>query len=253
MKYFIEKSDKRSTVVHQILNQKGLDSQLFSFEEITGLNVSENDYIVFAPAKKFNTNDIHNLPNDTNLICGNLSNEHKEILKQKNITHLNIMENETFAIKNANLTAEGVLALILTHSQISYHENNILILGGGRIALALARIFNNLNINFAIVTYNKEKLPHYYLYTNKCYLGEDFIKDAHKFDIVINTIPAVIINKDNINAFDKFCTFIETASINCIEDNTQIPFNYLAAPALPSKYCLHTAGKYMCEYILGEI
>lgn len=69
------------------------------------------------------------------------------------------MNDEIFTTKNANITAEGVLALILEHSPKSIFENNVLIIGAGRIAKAMAIILGRLGVNYAVVRFNKDKFP----------------------------------------------------------------------------------------------
>ena len=157
MTYFIDNSDLRNLIVAKKLEQK--NNKVLMLEDVK--NVSAGDTVIFAPNKKFSAEYLYSLPNSITLICGALPSEQIEILQHKNITYTNLMKDEIFTIKNANLTAEGVLSVILENSPRSLYKNNVLILGGGRIALALAVIFNKLGVNFAITSYNKEKFPRY--------------------------------------------------------------------------------------------
>ena len=248
MTYFIDKTDARICLLAQKLIKQG--KQVLTLEK--GVKINPYDCLIFSPAKKFENEFLNNIPNNIKLVCGALNDEQIKIIQNKNITYKNLMNDEIFAIKNANLTAEGVLAIILEKSPKSITKNNVLILGGGRIALALAVIFNKLGVKFGLVSYNKEKFPKYYLYTDKCYYKDSFIKDLKQYDVVINTIPKKIIDDENLLYFLEDCLFIETASIDCLDKNKVTTFNYIKAPALPSKYCVETASDYIFDAILGE-
>lgn len=246
--YYIDITDKRNIALAALLKEHGKQVEEFSWDK----QIEKNSTCIFSPSKKFSTEMAENLLNDIVLYAGALSSEVVSILNNKNIIYHNLMLDEVFTIKNANLTCEGVLALILEHSDKSIYENNILILGGGRITKAMAVLLNRLGVKFAIVSFNKLKFPEYYLYSPKCYFGYLFVEDLNNFDIIVNTIPANIINKEVLAKIAPNTIFIETASVNCLNKEKVTNFNYIEAPGLPQKYSAKTAGKLMFENILGE-
>ncbi len=251
MSYYIDCQDKRCKTVKEILEKEG--ERVFEYSETTIKNICENDCLVFSPAKKLTTEEVGKLPNNVVIYCGAINEETKLLFNEKKIIHCNMMLNEAFAIKNANLTAEGVLAIILEKSDKSMYDNNVLILGGGRIALALSVLFGKIGIKFSIATFNKVKFPSYYLYSEKNYLGYEFLEDIKNFDVVVNTIPSEILNSEQVALVAKNTLFIETASTNCLKNNCELQFNYVLAPGLPGKYSAKTAGRVMREVLKGEI
>lgn len=250
MNYLIDISDARNEYVKKRLINDG--EKVLDFDEANLDRIKQGDNLIFAPAKKFDKNFLTNLPNNIKLICGTLTDEQREIIKGKNIDYQNLMEDEIFTVKNANLTAEGVLAKILELSPKSIYENNVLILGGGRIAIALSVLLSKIGVKFAIVSFNNIKFPRYYLYTNKCFYKKQYLNEIQKYDVIVNTIPSKIFEHDEILKIKENTLFLETASINCLDKDKAMHFNYVNCPALPSKYCLQTAGEYMYEAIKGE-
>ena len=246
--YYVDTSDIRNVFLKELLLEKGKQVEEFSFEK----HIKPNSVCVFSPAKKFTEETANNLPSNITLYAGNLTNEVIKVLENKNITYKNLMQDETFTIKNANLTCEGVLALIITGSNKSIYENNVLILGGGRIGKGMAIMLGKLGVKCSMVSFNKVKFPEYYLYSNKNYFGYSFAGDLSKFDVIVNTIPAEIIKEDVINKIAPDTLFIETASTPCLNPENATHFNYVKAPGLPKKYSAKTAGKLMYENIMEE-
>jgi hypothetical protein len=246
--YYVDTTDERNITLKELLEENKQQVKSFSWE----LKIEKHSICVFSPAKKFSTDMAENLPNDTVLYAGNLPLKVQEIIKNKNITYHNLMDDETFTIKNANLTCEGVLALILCSSKKSIYENNVLILGGGRIAKAMAVMLGRLGVNYAMVSFNKIKFPEYFLYSNKCYFGYSFVDALEDYDVIVNTIPAQIIDDAVISKIAPDTAFIETASVDCLKKEKVNNFKYIKAPGLPRRYCPKAAGKLMYENIMGE-
>ncbi len=247
MKYFIDVSDKRNKYLLDKMLKDNFDAENFDAENLD--KIKKGDYLIFSPAKKFEDEFLKNLPNDINLVCGYLLENKLSILKEKNINHINLMIDEIFTIKNANLTCEGVLNLMISETDESLYESNVLILGGGRIARGMAIMLRNLGVKFSIVSFNEVKFPQYYLYTNSCYYKKSFLKDLKNFNIIINTIPLQFLDKEDLSYFSDNSVLIETASIKCLDENDERKFRYVLAPALPARFCSKTAGELMFDVI----
>lgn len=250
MKYFVDTVDKRNQILKELLTEKGFMTFCFDFNDLS--QIKKGDTIVFSPAKKFTKDEIEKLPKNINIVCGNLSGEYLKILSTKKIKVKNLMQDEIFTVKNANLTAEGVLAIILEKTDKSIFDCKVLILGGGRIAKAMCLLLKSLSVEYAIVSFNPIKFPSYYTLSNKCYYRKGFLRDIDKFDVIVNTIPASIVDDEIISKINPKTIFIETASVKCLDDTKELKFNYLFSPALPQRYSAYSAGKLVFESILGE-
>ena len=80
---------------------------------------------------------------DKFLISGALSKEDKDILLKNKNNFLDILEDDTYTILNARITAEGIIKLAIENTDKSLYDSKILILGYGRIGknLCLKSIF----------------------------------------------------------------------------------------------------------------
>lgn len=249
MSYFVDKTDKRNQVLTQLLQNDGYE--VFEYNLSNLKNIKTNDILIFAPNKKFDINEALQLPNDIKIFLGNVSEEVQKIFGQKNIKYTNILQDEIFAIKNAKLTAEGILAIVLSQSEKSIFENKILILGAGRVGKATASLFQKIGINCSLVSHNQKKFAENFLFVNNSFFKDGFKNQIKNFDIIINTIPAKVLNQETIKTINKNTIFIEIASVNTLNFDEAQNFVYIIAPALPQKYSCETAGKLMFESIMG--
>lgn len=248
MTYYIDVTEGRTAILKEQFLQRGLKTQTYRIDA----SIKPNDTVIFSPAKKLSPQEAAALPEKINLICGNISWENEKIFKDKKIKHKNIMLDEKFAIKNACLTAEGALALILEKSKKSIYENNILILGNGRIATALSLLLCKIGAKFALVAYDALKVPKFYIFTPRVFHGSAFLKHINEYDVFVNTIPAKIFSDGEVANIPQNAVFIETASVACMDKNLAKDFEFVEAYGLPQKYSAQSAARLMAEYILGE-
>lgn len=241
--FFIEPTDKRNQMVADFMKAKKFNVAT-KFELA---NAKKGDVIIFAPNKKFLKEDLANLPKNTTLVCGNIAQNQEKILANRNIRHINVLSDEVFAMQNSRLTAEGILTEIIQHSAKSIFENKILILGNGRVGKATGALLSRLGAEISICSHDTQNFANCYLFSQKNYFKKDFLHDLNNFDVIINTIPANIIPKNEYKKINPNCIFFEIASVQTIFG--EVEFRYIPCPALPQKYCAETAGKYFFECI----
>lgn len=246
--FFCDLQDKRNYTVKEILSKKYKTATLDKTSEI-----KQGDVIVYSPAKKFDLSEALSLPSGITVYCGNVCEQIQKIFKEKYITVKNLLKDEIFAIKNAKLTAEGVLSIVICNTDKSIFEQKILLLGGGRIAKACCVLFNKLGVNCAVASFSKSEYFNAFYYSDKQYSGNDFYKEIGLYDVIINTRPFLYIQDDKLDAIKKGALFIETASEKCLNLANVKNFKYFLAPQLPQKFSSYSAGRIIAEKILGEI
>jgi len=251
MIFFIDVSDKRTKYLKQELQNRSFKTEELNVN--SSKTAQKNDVFIYAPNKKWKKEDIEALPNNIRLFCGNIAPELTDVLKEKEISHISLLSDENFAVENAKLTAEGVLALMIEGTEKSIFENNVLILGAGRIAKSCAILFAKLGIKFSIATFNKTEYDNCFYYTNSNFYAYDFVNKIGSFDIIINTRPLQFIDENIIAKITPNTLFIETASTNCLDSEKVKDFTYLLAPGLPQRYSCMSASKLMLTKILGDL
>jgi len=243
MRYRVDLADRRNVIL--------CESLLGAHEYVTG-HGDEGDYIIFSPAKRLTEDEAAALPQSCAVFGGKQTSSVLNIMQGSGISYTNILADEIYAVKNAVLTAEGALHLLISATERSIFENKILILGLGRVGKACAALFSKLNLDFAVTTYDKDELAQSTYFTKKCYFEDEFGGDLDKFDVVINTIPSEILDGENLGKIARGTTLIELASAPCVSDEAIVKYGikYKKAGGLPSVYSAESAAKQMLESIM---
>ncbi len=187
--------------------------------------INENTKIVIGPIpfssdkKNINTPfserkiSIENLINNSNnkiLIAGGISKQLNNI--EKNIKIVDILEQEELAILNAISTAEGAIEIAMANTEKIIHKSEILILGFGRIGKVLANKLSALSAKITCAARKKEDLAWIKAYGYEAENIELLENNLHKYEIIINTIPSLVLTKKHIEKVNKECLLIDLAS-----------------------------------------
>ncbi len=248
---FLDLKDKRINFIKKDFEELGY--KVFDFEKDINF-ITNNDVCVLSPAYKWKEEIFNKLPNKIKIFGGNID---ENLLKTKQINYYNLMRNENFVLTNANFTAEGFLVDLISNTNSSIYEQNILILGSGRVAKAVAYLLLKLNVNFDIAMRNEKECNHFKLICKNTYNFNEYKDKLKNYDVIINTIPQILFEKNDKNLFKTNCVLFELASIKCLNLNDFSSVNYILCPALPAKYMPRSAGKLVFEivknYLQGEI
>lgn len=128
---------------------------------------------------------------------------------------------------NSVLTAEGALSLIIEHTPFSVCNSSVLILGYGFLGKEVAAIFTSVgaNVTVAVKTPNELKsLTHL------------------NYDIIINTIPAPILNQSLIDTMHNDSILLELASTSCLMKDVNCP-QLLIGNGLPGRFSPKSAAR----------
>ena len=146
-----------------------------------------------------------------------------------------LLKDDELTILNAIPTVEGAIKIAIDEREETIHESNVLVCGYGRIGKIACDRFSKLGAN-VYCTARKE--------TDLAWIREkrfipltypEVINFASRFDIVINTVPTLIIKKEELDACNKDVLLIELASFT--------------APGIPGKEMPKTAAKYIKKVI----
>ena len=193
---------------------------------------------------------------DKLFIAGNISNSAKEKLEGSYEKVIDLMKQEELVILNTIATAEGAIDVAIQNTNTIIHGSNVLILGFGRVAKEVATKFHGLSAKVTCAARKTTDLAWIktlgYDAVNINELGEDL----KKYDIIINTVPQMIIEKENMQFMKQEVLLIDLASspggIN-IEDAKQMNLKFVWALALPGKIAPVTSAKFIKETIYNLI
>ncbi len=158
----------------------------------------------------------------------------------------NYSQNENFLFENAYITAEGAVGHILEHSGLSLKDSKVLIIGWGRIAKCLYRTISAFTSNIFLVLRNKETVTS--LRDSGIFASTfaDLPNICADCDVIINTVPARVIENDIIDKLKKNSCLYELASTPGGYDHeyaTGVGINSYVLRGLPGKCAPASAGK----------
>ena len=193
---------------------------------------------------------------DKLFIAGNIPNSAKEKLEGSYEKVIDLMKQEELVILNTIATAEGAIDVAIQNTNTIIHGSNVLILGFGRVAKEVATKFHGLSAKVTCAARKTTDLAWIktlgYDAVNINELGEDL----KKYDIIINTVPQMIIEKENMQFMKQDVLLIDLASspggIN-IEDAKKMNLKFIWALALPGKIAPVTSAKFIKETIYNLI
>ncbi len=190
------------------------------------------------------------------LIAGNIPPEVYKMANDEYVEIVDLMKREELAVLNTIATAEGTISEAILNTNKILHGSKVLILGFGRIGKVLARKLVGLS---AIVTCAARKDEDFawikaygFNQTNINKIGANL----GEYDIIINTVPQIILNEDNLKYVKKDCLLIDLASNPGGIDKKEVKKENLKlvwALALPGKIAPITSAEFIKETIYNII
>ena len=146
------------------------------------------------------------------LIAGTIAPEVYDMANDEYIEIIDIMKREELAVLNTVSTAEGTIEIAISNTNKILHGSKVLILGFGRIGKVLARKMAGLSARVTCAARKDEDLAWIKAYghnaTNINTLGENL----SDYDIIINTVPHLILTKERMEYVSEECLLIDLAS-----------------------------------------
>ena len=171
------------------------------------------------------------------LIGGDIPPPLTELCNSKNINYYDLIKDDKIAILNAIATAEGTIMEAIQSSDRNLHGSNCLVLGYGRCAKVLAHKLKALESYVTITARRREQLAEAEAYGLQTISLSDLKQSLHSFHFIINTIPALILDKECLALVDPQTTLIDISSAP-----GGIDFNYAKERNLKAKLCLGLPG-----------
>ncbi len=149
---------------------------------------------------------------NTLVFGGKITEDLKDELKNRKLKFVDYINREEFAIMNAVPTAEGALSIVLNELPFVVMGTNVLITGFGRISKVLLKYFKALDANVTVTARKYKDLVWAEIYGADTVLLEKLSEKADEYDVIINTVPAMILGEDILKALKKDCLIIDLAS-----------------------------------------
>lgn len=247
--FVIDTSDQRCKYLYRMIKEKGYHVELLDTTLIDSYPVC---IMIFSPSKVLQLSDVNRFKKGSTIFGGNISLITKDFLQKSNLYYSNLLEDEIFLLKNTLPTAEGCLQLIIENTDKTFHDLKTLILGYGRVSKTLSSYLLALGVNTHIYSIDKKEINLALLNTNGILKT---LVELQDFDVIINTIPATILNNVQMNSINKDCFFCDLASGNYVDMDELLQRNITAikASALPGKVSPHSAATYLYTSIFDTL
>lgn len=191
---------------------------------------------------------------DQLIFAGMLSGSAKNKLSKNESKVFDYFRRDEVSILNSIPTVQGILKTIFDNINYTIHSSKCAVFGYGKTGKLTASTLKALgaDVTVCVRKYSDIALAH----TNG--LEGCMIKDlygyAHSFDIIINTVPSVVINKAILHELKRECIIIDVASAPYGTDFAaaeKLGIKALQCPSLPGKTAPKTAGEIIAVGILN--
>jgi len=282
-RFLIIGGDKRQMFLAYYLMSMGYKAELFGFDLLDGcddircqcselkqavesaqviilpLPVSMDGQKINSPYGK-NTETLEKLSNcldrDQVVFAGMMSNAWKSNFFKKGIQVYDYFEREELAVRNAIPTAQGVIKIAIDNLPITLHNSRCLITGYGRTAKVLAKVLSAMG---ALITISARKFSDL-AWANAEGYKSVFLKDLHNnnndFDILVNTVPTLVVDEKILSTLNPDCLIVDIASSPYgidFDAAESLGLKVIIAGSLPGKVAPKTAGEIIGDAIINTI
>ena len=256
--------DRRSFFAAKRLQEKGFatemmalkDTPLFSPSEsistdvvLLPLPITRDGVHLFAPESKepIALEDLFRSISSCSLIFGG---NVKEISDERLIDYGKC---EEFAVMNAVPTAEGALLLALQNGVCTVFGMRVGVIGYGKVAFATAKLFRAAGAEVTVFARKTQARAEAHMMGYTARPLTALSECAGEYELLINTVPARIFNRDILSRVSKEARIIDLASAPFgldFEEAREFGVYAECASGLPGRYFPETAGYAVADTVL---
>ena len=252
--YGLEKADdikNKQNIIHCDSIKKAIQN----VEIVIGpIPFSSNGITINAPfsEKDITVREMMHVINAKVLIAGGISPEVYGMANDEYIEIIDIMKREELAVLNTIATAEGTIQIAIENTNKILHGSEVLILGFGRIGKVLARKLAGLSVKVTCAARKDEDLAWIEAYGHKSTNINSIGENLGQYDIIINTVPHMILNQERLQYLKEDCLLIDLASNPGGIDKKAVKdkkIKFVWALSLPGKVAPTTSAEFIKETI----
>ena len=190
------------------------------------------------------------------LIAGGIKPEVYDMANDEYIEIVDIMKREELAVLNTIATAEGTIQIAIENTNRILHGSEVLILGFGRIGKVLARKLAGLSAKVTCAARKDEDLAWIQAYGHKATNINSIGENLKQFDLIINTVPHMILTQQRLQYVKKECLLIDLASNPGGIDKKVVKdknLKFVWALSLPGKVAPTTSAEFIKDTIYNII
>lgn len=206
--------------------------------------------------EKVNVKDLMELLANKIFIAGSIKSDVYHLAEENNVQIIDILKREELSVLNAVSTAEGAIKVAIEETPKNLHRSNILVLGFGRIGKILAHMLSGLGAKVACEARKNSDLAWIKAYGYEPIPLPELNQNLEKYDIIINTIPYMVLDKDALENVKKDALVIDLASNPGGVDREAIKekqIKFVWALSLPGKISPVTSAEFIKETLYNVV
>ena len=168
--------------------------------------------MLFSSEKIFLDEFLKEINTGKTLIAGNIKDAYLEQINNNGGKSIDLFKRQELSVLNAISTAEGAISIAINETTRTVHGSNVLIMGFGRVGKVLAKMLDGMGANVYCEARKNVDLAWAKAYGYNPIHLNNLDANLDKFDIIINTIPFMILNADRLDKVKKGCFIIDLAS-----------------------------------------
>lgn len=244
--FIVDCGDKRFGHIFGRLKSEGFRAD--AYDPLADYSGVDNAVFLFAPSTVLPLR----LPDNCDVCSYKPAESLNAVFPSAKVRFLNYLDDESLAVKNARYTAEGALALLIENTGKSISQLNVGVFGGGRVGKAVLQILKQNGIYSVLTSIDEKELDFAEELGAAAVHLDDIGQYLPDFDVIINSIPSLILNGGKLDKLSKSAVIIDLASspggtdFVCAE---KLGIRAMLALGLPGRYCAISAADDLYESI----
>lgn len=193
------------------------------------------------------------------IIGGKIPTETVCMAEGRGIRVIDYFNSEEFQIENAYITAEAAVSIAMNRLEKNISGSRIAITGYGRISKHLIKLLKAMGADVTVAARKSSDLA--WAYSSGCSvikigdtpeLKSNIFDISQGYDIIYNTVPHWLFDRDFLVKMDKRTFIIDLASVPGGVDicaANELRANVLWAASLPGKYAPLSAGRLIASCV----
>lgn len=237
-RYGVLGGDLRSVKLAELIKGEGSHVSMYGFEK-SGFDINleqtesidnfiENTDIIIGPLPCSYDNETFNAPYHSGkiyikevfekikkeqlFIAGKLSREIVNLANSNSVKFFDLLKREEMAVLNAIPTAEGAIQVAMEEMPVTIHGSRSFVLGFGRVGKTLAKMLDGIGAETYVAARKYSDFAWIKSYGYNIVPLNELCEHIKNADIIFNTIPHLILDKEMLKRVRTDCLIIDLAS-----------------------------------------